>query len=173
MPPTVWSATVDGMVELRGLTRGQSMLKNRSKNRGDRAGRDQTQGLTVAGVTVVVAAALAPPAGAIIGGNDATEDYPFIVTLRDGNGVHYCGGTLVAPAWVVTAGRCSHIPVKDVAVKVGGADVETGGSERGGTKVVRHPRNTANPNNQHNDIALLELDRPVEQAPIKIAARSS
>jgi secreted trypsin-like serine protease len=161
------------MIELRGLTRGQGMLKNRSKNRGDRAGRGRARGLTVAGVAVVVAAALAPPAGAIIGGNDATEDYPFIVTLRDGNGVHYCGGTLVAPDWVVTAGHCSHVPVKDVTVKVGGTNVETGGSVRGVTKVVRHPRYTADPDNLRYDIALFKLDRPVAQTPIKIAARSS
>src|SRR5262245_20458853 len=100
MPQAVRPATVDGMIEQRGLTRGQDVRKNRPKNRGDRAGRGRSRGLTVAGIVagavagaaVVVAAALAPPAGAIIGGNDATEDYPFIVTLRDGKGVHYCGG---------------------------------------------------------------------------------
>src|ERR1044072_410956 len=127
------------MRQRRGRTGNQGMLKHRSKNSAKNSGarRGRARGVTVAGVAGVVAA-LAPPAGAIIGGNDATEDYPFIVTLRDGNGVHYCGGTLVAREWVVTAGHCSHVPVEDVTVKVGGTNVETGGSEREVTQVVRH-----------------------------------
>eukprot|EP00798_Chlamydomonas_sp_ICE-L_P014151 gene14151-20114_t len=32
--------------------------------------------------------------------------YKFMASLRDGNGNHYCGGTLIAPGVVLTAAHC-------------------------------------------------------------------
>ncbi|GAB3459804.1 S1 family peptidase [Actinophytocola sediminis] len=135
-------------------------------------GRPGNRGLTIAGLAAgmaVLATVLAPPAGAIIGGTEATEDYSFIVTLRNPNGVHYCGGALVAPDWVVTAGHCTHVPVDGLTVKVGGTDIEEGGSERGVAEIVTHPDYTADPDDLRHDIALLRLDEPVDHEPIGIA----
>lgn len=165
------------MVKRRGCTKDQETSTSGTERRWTRAGRRRVWGLSVAAVVagaaaVATAAVLAPPAGAIIGGNDATQDYPFMVTLRDGNDAHYCGGALVARRWVLTAGHCTHVPVKDLTVKVGGTHLEKGGSVRGITRIVRHPRYTADPLDLRYDIALLKLNRPVTQTPIKIAARS-
>lgn len=43
----------------------------------------------------------------IVGGGFADEgEYPWMVELLDDNGGHICGGALIAPQWVLTAGHC-------------------------------------------------------------------
>lgn len=43
----------------------------------------------------------------IVGGSSARHgDWPWQAMLRTSSGFPYCGGTLVAPQWVVTATHC-------------------------------------------------------------------
>merc|ERR1712180_47615 len=88
-------------------------------------------------VTVLAAAATAAPqasrilgktplsrgGGRIVGGEDAEYgEFPHQITLLRGgvDGSLMCGGSLVAPGWVVTAGhRCHHQKPKNLGVAVG------------------------------------------------------
>lgn len=129
------------------------------------------------GAFSAVAVVTASPAEAVIGGEDATETYPFMTALYNDSGVHYCGGALVDEEWVLTAAHCGDSG--GMSVRVGSTDETEGGSEREVTEVVQHPDFEAedvsdDPDYEltqfllRNDLTLLRLDAPVEQTPVEV-----
>ncbi|MGW7043929.1 trypsin-like serine protease [Streptomyces avermitilis] len=113
----------------------------------------------------------------IIGGSETTiAGAPWMVQLAyyddaTGDG-YFCGGTLVAPNKVLTAAHCvaGLDWVKNGAVLAGTTDLydDTNGTVAGVWRQWNHPN--YNPVTIKNDIAVLTLDRPLEQKWMRLAA---
>jgi secreted trypsin-like serine protease len=107
---------------------------------------------TVLGIAVTCVMVAAAPAGAVVGGQPvAPESVPWFASIAG------CGGTLVAPDRVLTAGHCvAHRSMKELEViQVGGAYHET-------ARVAMHPGwRHENGGNVLEDVAIIELDAPV------------
>src|SRR3954470_5081229 len=113
------------------------------------ASRPRTRG---AALLPVAALALAAPAHAVVGGKKVSaHDTPWFATL---NG---CGGTLVAPDRIVTAGHCV-LAISPAELK----GIRVGGVKRNGVRFAMHPEwRRSNGDNVLDDVAIIQLDQPV------------
>lgn len=101
----------------------------------------------------------------IVGGNDTnTGKWPFAVILM-ADGALVCGGSLVAPNWVLTAAHC--IAENPDEVILGRTDLTTNEGERIGIiKTIVHPEYDSLI--VDNDIALIELNTSSVKKPISL-----
>ncbi len=98
---------------------------------------------------------------AIVGGEDATETYPWMVSYQSGGG-HNCGATLIAPQWAVTAAHCRS---RSPRARIGSLSTTDGG------EVIRITRQIEQPDG--GDLMLLKLASKSTQTPATIPAEES
>ena len=131
-----------------------------------------TRLLTGAAFVGAIAAFLVPmtPSQAIVGGtNVPANGYPFMASIQSG-GAHFCGGSVIANTWVLTAAHC--VPDGNAAgltVRVGSNNNTSGGTVINVTAVKVHP----NFDGTYHDAALLQLQNAVPLTVTKIALSNS
>lgn len=79
----------------------------------------------------------------------------------------YCGGAVIAPQWVLTAGHCvstAMLPT-DIEILVGSTKLSQGGQTIAVASICRHPQYQIVGGHSVNDLALLKLAQPVESLP--------
>ena len=105
----------------------------------------------------------------IIGGETATEGaWPWMVSLENRDisdspfFASFCGGSLIASDWVLTAAHCAvEVTTKNLQVRVGGYDLSsaaTAGTAVAVDRILVHPG--YNPATYDQDLALLHLVTP-------------
>ncbi|MEV5719372.1 trypsin-like serine protease [Amycolatopsis mediterranei] len=127
----------------------------------------------------------------IVGGSQATGDTSWAASMIYDAPAYgrfaapWCGGVLLFRSWVVTNAHCvtdnpagTRVPTaaKTFSVRVGSKDRTQGGELAKVVKIVVHPGwqwSAGAPEQPVDDVAMLQLDHPVNLQPIQLAGHAA
>lgn len=99
----------------------------------------------------------------IIGGRDARPgQFPFIVSLRSPQNVHFCGGFILSNQWIATAGHCTQLSRRwsQNVIAYTGAHTQTDGQRHAIARITVHPQ--YNGRQQMYDISILRTATKIQ-----------
>lgn len=79
----------------------------------------------------------------ILGGKDApVGEFPYQASLRQQNGRHFCGGTIIAKRFILTATQCTRNVMNpdQIFIVVGARLLSSGGTFYAVDQIFNHPR---------------------------------
>jgi secreted trypsin-like serine protease len=142
----------------------------------DRRRRGLQRGAPAAGLACALALLLAAPAGAIVGGTAAPEGrWPWMAALldageTDAGWAQFCGGAVIAPRRVLTAGHCViDRDASELDVLVGRTRLSTRSGRRIAVKAISVFPGYVSHATPSLDAAVLELREDAGVAPLALA----
>ncbi|CAK1548137.1 unnamed protein product [Leptosia nina] len=102
----------------------------------------------------------------IVGGSDAADgEFPYQVSLRLYNYrnvlQHFCGGSIIAPLWVLSAAHCTiEFQKENIVVVVGTNSLSNGGAKYEVDKIILHE--DYNRTSYANDVEVIKVKREIQ-----------
>ncbi len=104
----------------------------------------------------------------IVGGDAALQgEFPYIVSLRAKNFGHFCGGSLIASNWVLTAAHCvKGGSIDEIWIGVLDQKNEAGVEKMKAIKIIAHEN--YNTTTMDSDFALIQLSQNSSYKPVTL-----